>query len=252
MATPLSELLMVDPSLALSGEGLVWLEEDEEARHSIVISAAFMEWLRGERDIDLFSVIAPEDVEMADERRRQLVSLLGDAPTFSYQDAHLSREGEAVRVALLESAGPAAEVHADEWAFLQSHSFLASKVRHPLDAFRDAGAVIVEFGRKVGGQLVRRVIPAERVPRVLTAELMAKATVKWIVVGGATVGGGTLGGVLGTAIGGPPGAFIGGKAGGLGGGAIANAAVMAIDPRPAGPAPRYAGSGAAVEGLSTA
>jgi hypothetical protein len=116
------------------------------------------------------------------------------------------------------------------WAFLQSQSFLVSKLRHPLDAFRDAGSAIVEFGRDVGRNLIGQVIPADRIPPALTPGLISRAAAKWIVVGGATVGGGTLGGVVGTLIGGPAGAGLIGKTGGFASGALTKAAVMAIDP----------------------
>jgi hypothetical protein len=107
---------------------------------------------------------------------------------------------------------------------------MLSKVRHPLDSFREAGATTVEIGRRVGQQLIRRVIPREHVPDVLTPRLLAKVAAKWVVVGGATVGGGTLGGVTGLVIGGPVGATLGGKLGGFAAGAVSNAAVLGIDP----------------------
>ena len=224
---------MVDPSILFSEEGIAWLQEDRTARDGIVVPATVMRWLRGEIDLNRRWFIAQEDLEMIDQRREQLLNVLDGVSTFSYQAVDLSPDHDAVLRNLLEAhEGPFASngIHADEWAFLQSHSFLISKLRNPLDAFRDAGSVTVEFGRKVGRQLVLKVIKAEHVPPVLTPTLMAKATVKWIVIGGAAVGGGTLAGVVGTAIGGPAGGFYGGKAGGVAAGAIINAAVLAIDP----------------------
>jgi hypothetical protein len=64
----------------------------------------------------------------------------------------------------------------------------------------------------------------------LTKKLIATATVKWIVFGGASVGGGTLGAVAGTSIGGPIGGILGGKAIGFAAGNATKAAVLAIDP----------------------
>jgi hypothetical protein len=230
MATPVSDLLMVDPSLLLSEEGLAWLDKDESARRSIVIPAVFAEWLSGERELEIESLVAPEDLESVSERRARLNEILGEVAAFSHHEATLSRQAQAVLQSLLDSKDPIGELRADEWAFLQSHSFIASKVRHALDAFRDAGAVIVEFGRKVGRQLIAQVIPADKLPSVLTPKLMAVATIKWIFVGGAQVGGGTLGGVVGTAIGGTPGTILGGAAGRYAGRRVGQAAVMAIDP----------------------
>jgi hypothetical protein len=223
---------MVDPSLLLSEEGLAWLEEDENVPSGIIIPAVFAEWLGGQRDLDIGALVSPDDLELAYDRRSRLVEVLGDFTAFSYRDERLSdRSAQAVLEALLlQNADGLGELRADEWAFLQSHSVLASKLRGPHDAFRDAGATIVEFGRKVGRKLIGKVIPAERIPPVLTPGVIAKATIKWIVVGGAGVGGGTLGGVIGTVAGGPTGAFIGSKALGTLAGALTTAACLVIDP----------------------
>ncbi len=107
---------------------------------------------------------------------------------------------------------------------MQTHSFLVSKLRRPLDAFRDAGSVILEFGQRMEDYLIRQVIPADAVPSVFTPGFRAKVGAKWIVVGGATIGGGTRGGVLG-GLGG-----LGGLVGSFVSGTLAKAAVVAIDP----------------------
>jgi hypothetical protein len=113
---------------------------------------------------------------------------------------------------------------------LQTQSAMLSKLRHPVEAFRDAGAFIVEVGRKTGVRLIEQVIPKEHLPEGLGNRVLAKAAAKWLVIGGAAVGGGTVGGIAGTLIGGPAGGFIGGKAAGFGAGKVTSAAVLAIDP----------------------
>jgi hypothetical protein len=218
---------MLDPSFLFSEDGLAWVEENDDVREGVVVPATFTQWLREERDLDLEALLAPEDLDAAAGRRDRLISLLGEIPDYSYVGADLTRGAEEVLGFLLAGGD---DLRADEWAFLQSHSFLVSKLRHPLDAFRDAGAVIVEFGRKVGLNLLGQVIPKEKIPPVLDQKLMVKAAAKWIVVGGANVGGGTFGGVAGTVLGGGVGAVLGGAAGRYAGDRAAKAAVMAIDP----------------------
>jgi hypothetical protein len=222
-------LLFLDPSFIFAEDGLEWLESDRDARDGVVVSAAFVEALTSARALDL-SLLALEDVSAARDRHPRIVAALSDVRAFSHREVRLEEGAQVVQAALLDSTDPSSGVGADEWAFLQSYSFMLSKVRHPLDSFREARATTVEIGRKAGGQLIRRVIPREHVPDVLTPRLMAKAAAKWVVVGGATVGGGTLGGVAGLVLGGPVGAALGGKLGGFAAGAVSNAAVLAIDP----------------------
>lgn len=222
---------MVDPSLLLSREGIEWLGEDPAARSAIVIPAVFAEWLAGSRDLDLRALIAPEDLQLVDEHRARLTDILADVAVFSYRDAvALGPASRSVLDALLSSEDPVGELRADEWAFLQSHSSLASKLRRPLDAFRDAGATIVEVGRKAARTLIEQVIPAEHIPAILTPQLLARVTIKWVIVAGSGVGGESLGAVVGTLVGGPPGALIASKLTGLAAEQLTTAAVLAIDP----------------------
>jgi hypothetical protein len=231
VAIPNSGLLMTDPSFLLSASGFTWVQ-DQAVRRSIAVPAAFGEWLTGQRDLDIEPLIAPDDLEAVGDRRPRLVETLADFTLFSYADAgsQLPREVQTVLRNLLESEDGLGRLYADEWAFLQSQSNLLSKIRHPIDAFRDAGAAVVEVGRRTRDVLVTKVIKPEHVPPVLTPGLVGKVAAKWLIVGGAAVGGGTLGGVLGTLAGGPVGGVLGGKAGGWGAGALSGAAVLAIDP----------------------
>jgi hypothetical protein len=223
-------LLMVDPSLLLSGEGLAWLREEPLARRGVIVPATFRRWLVDEVDLDLTRIVAPDDAEQLTERHDLLRELLGDFPDFSHRERRLQRGAEDVRRALLSGSDPNRELWADEWVFLQSHSVLVAKLRSALDAFRDAGGAILEVGRREGMELIRNVIRPEHIPPALTPQLIARATAKWVVVGGAGIGGGTLGGLLGTSVGGPVGGVIGAGAGRLMGRKAAGAAVLAIDP----------------------
>lgn len=227
---PTAGRLIVDPSLLLSDDGLSWLEQDGSARAAIIIPATFAEWLAGTVEIDRSVLFSPEDIEFYAERRARLDSVLGGVPSFSHREVALRpRAVEAVRRTLFDVGDPVAILHADEWAFLQSHSVMLSKLRRPLRAFRDAGSAIVEFGRKTGTGLLEQVIPKQSLPETVTAKVVGTAVAKWVVVGGAAAGGGTLAGVAGTALGGPAGPWIG-KLGLWAGGRLGQAAVLAIDP----------------------
>jgi hypothetical protein len=222
---------MADPSWLLSREGLAWLEEDPETLGALIVPRTLVAWFDNEVDLDPFVLMAPEDAERFNSQRDRVESLVRRLPSFSHREVQLTpRSLEEVRNALIAEGGALGELHADEWAFLQSQSAMLSKLSRPIDAFRDAGAFIVEVGRKTGVRLLERVIPREHLPETVTSKVLAKAAAKWVVLGGAAVGGGTLGGIAGTVIGGAPGAFIGGKVGGFGAGAIADAALLAIDP----------------------
>jgi hypothetical protein len=227
---------MVDPSLLLSEEGSAWFVEDPTVRSHVVVAGTAMRWLQGEVDVDPARLLSSEDSQAYDERRHQLLPLLSNVPTFSYAQVapQLNLEHNAVLRNLLQDATTSElavnRLYADEWAFLQSQSMLISKLRRPLDAFREAGSAVVEFGRDVGWKLVRRVIPEEHLPSSLTGKLMVRATVKWIVLGGAAIGGGTLGAMVGTSVGGPVGGMLGKKAAGVLAEEAARAAVLAIDP----------------------
>ena len=223
--------ILVDPSFLCSGDGLEWLEADPDLRMVAVAPRTLVELLLGGDDYELRALLAPEDAERFSDRRDRIETVLREIGSFSHREVALGpRSVEEVRLSLVAERTLSGEVHADEWAFLQTHSAMLSKLRRPLDAFRDAGAVIVEFGRKSGAKLLQQVIPKEHLPPSVTKKLIATAAVKWIVLGGASVGGGTLGAVAGTSIGGPLGGTVGGKALGFAAGNAAKAAVLAIDP----------------------
>jgi hypothetical protein len=235
MAETSPELLMVDPSTLFSEDGIAWLSEDPKAPGGIVVASTVVRWIRGEIDLSPSRFVASEDRRAVDERRELLRPLLDGVATFSYQQAagQLTSEQNAVLLSLLrtnELPGGVGRLFADEWAFLQSHSFLVSKVRKVLEAFRTAGSVIIEFGERVSEDVVRQTFKAERVPPVLTGTVLARAGAKWLVLGGVSAGGGTLGGLVGTAVGGPAGGVLGGMAGGLLARNAAKPAVIALDP----------------------
>jgi hypothetical protein len=86
--------------------------------------------------------------------------------------------------ALLEDPRPDAEILADEWAFLHSGTWMAAARRRSINAFRDAGAVVVEYGRRLRDEIVQAVVPSAHVPSVLSADFLTRVAVKWLILGG--------------------------------------------------------------------
>jgi hypothetical protein len=224
--------LISDPSLLLSPAGAEVVEEARGVGVEIVVPQTFVEALEGRIDLNLEALVAPEDLDALGasvDQARQLLAT-GVLVPFSADGVELRGDAQSVLGQLLSNDDPIARLDADEWAFLQSNSWLASKLRRPLDAFRDAGAVIVEVGRDFGMKLIGEVIPSDHIPPNVTPELVMRASVKWLVVGGAGFGGGTLGGSLGTMVGGPVGGTVGHVLVGRAVKRAAKATVLAIDP----------------------
>lgn len=208
-----STRLMADPSLLLSQAGERMLEEGSP---NLVVSQSFLDILRvdGEIDFDFFQVFRADDDDTDPssyvERIREITH---DVPGFSYQTALeenlLDEESRRVLDRILESDDPLAAIDADQWAFLNSHSWLGSQSRRALDVFRRARAVVIEASRDIGIKLLDEVIPMDGRPDGVDAALIRRGMVKWLVVGGAGIGGGTLGGLLGAALAGPIGTLVG-------------------------------------------
>ena len=189
-----SDLLFLDPSFLFSAEGIGWLQEDSRARQEIVVSAAFAQWLHSGLHLDdVLALVSSEDLDEIEMRRAALSQLLRSSPTFDSHGAELSPEDEEVLLFLREPGGLVAATLADEWAFLQSHSWALSKLHLPLDRFRDAGAAVLEYGRKLREEMFDVVIPQRGAPPAVTRTLLAKAAAKWLIVGGAGAGGSLLG-----------------------------------------------------------
>ncbi|HEX5713234.1 MAG TPA: hypothetical protein VFX85_07975 [Solirubrobacterales bacterium] len=234
MPDPHAPRLMADPSLLLSAGGQQILEENAIP---LVVSQTFLDWLGDGREIDAepFRADDPDAVNPFSfiDRVRELVQA-NDVPGFSYETALaeglLDDQARLVLDRILARDDPLAQIDADQWAFLNSHSWLGSQARRAFHAFREAGAVVLTAGREIGLELLGEVIPLEDRPEGVNAGLILLGVVKWLVVGGATIGGGALGGIAGTFVGGPVGGWIGEQLGEHGGEALATAAVVAIDP----------------------
>jgi len=185
---------MIDPSLLLKEGTLDWIEEGPEL---FVVSATFKA-LFAERQVSPGSRLLPPGEPYATERDRdRVLALLNRVDAFSYSDENLDDAGGSVTSSLLASGDPADAVYADEWVFLASHSVMFSAVRHPLNALRRAGVVVVEYGRRVLETAVNMVVPKEHQDRYNASALFARGAIKWLVVGGVAFAGGAVGGGAG-------------------------------------------------------
>lgn len=222
------ERLMADPSFLLSEEGLAMANSTAEAGRALIVPATFDSWLQEGRRIEPEGLVAPEDFEASDERFAQLQALSADGVLrpFSHREADLQEGSNEVLAGILELGDPLSVLWADEWAFLQSNSWLVSKLRHGLDAFGRAGAFVIELGRDARQQLLEQVLPKGKIPEELTPKVLASAAAKWVVLGGASSGTGAL---IGLAIGGPLG-FVAVPLAGAGAKAIASKLLIAADP----------------------
>jgi len=196
------ELLMLDPSFVLSREGADWLASDHAALHQTVVPMTFMAWMQEGGPLeDVLALVAPDDRDGLAGRRGEIWELFSQMQTFSAQDAQLTENDEEIRVALLERGDPVSLMIADEWAFLQSQSWAIAKLPVMLDAFRDAGAAVVQYGRRLREEMIAVVIPQKGAPPALTPKLLTTAAAKWVVVGGAGAAGASLGAIGGAVFG---------------------------------------------------
>jgi hypothetical protein len=135
---------MIDPSLALTDEGIALFEDDEIARQ-MTVSRAFFELLDDENrwaELEVFGVVP--DANVIFRLRRALEPVWVEK--FSYAEAEgLSVEAEGIRGALLEDGEPLGEVAADQWAFLVARSWLLDRLRRFLERIRRAGARVIEL-----------------------------------------------------------------------------------------------------------
>ena len=132
----------------------------------------------------------------------------------SVSDAHLEPALHEIGEQLHASGDLADLVDAEHWVYVASHSVMFSRLRRPLDAFRTAGAVLVEYGRRVLDEALGPVIPKDHFDRYDPHELYARGLVKWLIVGGGDAAAG----------------FCGGPAGAVAGSGIPGVLVRAADP----------------------
>lgn len=183
---------MVDPSLLLTEPGVQWLETSEDARAAAVVSYGFAEAVRIGDDDVLLRFVDSDDAGSISEARERLLYVLDGIDAFTHQQINrLPARSANVRRQLLRSEDDG-EILADEFVYLVTHSWLLAKTRHVLDALRRAGVRIREhtppYGDRLRRELIEQVIPAANIPAELTDEVQARAAIKWVIVGGTTLG----------------------------------------------------------------
>ncbi len=189
--------LMIDPSLALRTETLSWLGSPGVIG-SIAVSRTFVRALEaGNPSISGF-VRRPNR-----ETSISLLSVLEPAEKFSHEDARdLDPLARLVLEQLVVEAKPTTEILADEWAFLNSRSWVAARTKFAFDAFHRAGAHMTVLARRSMRLLVARTlkIPGNELPAVITGAMLRRTGLKWLAAGVTPFVGSVLTPPLGPAI----------------------------------------------------
>jgi hypothetical protein len=136
--------VMIDPSLALTDDGIA-LFGDERMARGLAVSRSFYEALDDEAR---WSELEAFGVEVDGERIRRLRQAL--EPTwiekFSYEDVEtLTDDSRAIRDALLGDGEGLADAAADQWVFLVSRSWLLDKATRFLERVGRAAAQVWEL-----------------------------------------------------------------------------------------------------------
>jgi hypothetical protein len=152
--------VILDPSVLFRPQALDVFEDSPEL---FVVSQSFLYDLQDDAFAPTIALLSAGRKYANDpDRERQCERVLAfcqQATTFSYEEGGPSGLDAEVTTQLLTSRATMARVWADEWVFLQTHSIMFSAARRPLDAFRRAGAAIVEYSRRVLDEVVDVVIP---------------------------------------------------------------------------------------------
>lgn len=191
-----SDHFMIDPSLLLTRSKLTWARK-RDVSEAAVISKSFYEAVRHGRHDSLLPFVASRDRDTVGLAAEALRPVLRPMEKFSHRSVtSLPTEAEAVRVALEASKSPGADILADEWSYLVTHSWLVAKRKAVLTRIRRAGADVLEITPRpaiakrredVIRQLISVVIPEAKVPAVLTPDVWQKAEIKWVIYVGAIV-----------------------------------------------------------------
>ena len=185
------ELVMLDPSLLLSSRTFpivqsAWrLGELEGALFPTSFATAMRERNISERALQFFGArtLMPD---LADVRRFLLEASpieLDQSRASSWADIAFAQRLKAkVRDPIVFGT------LLDEWTFLTSKSWVASRVRRPFSAFIRAGGVAIEWGGRNFDRVAARVlrIPRQEMPRPLTRGQRLRAVTKWIAAGGSS------------------------------------------------------------------
>ena len=182
----------MDASILVSDRGVRWLERlSGSEADSFITSAAFRRLLgRPGQLYGMFQASRPQFGGISQDefiqRMRGLEREIDRLPAFDHTGALLDDARAIAVMQELLNLGPIGEVWADEWAFLNSHSWLVSRSRAVIEAFRDAGAGVIEFRQKALLALLQMSqAGGGPLPPGLSPHLTKRIAAKWIVAGGA-------------------------------------------------------------------
>jgi hypothetical protein len=179
--------VILDTSVLFTEEVLDWLSDPELSR-ALVVSDALWQRLEDPEAAERFAPYAHPTPDQITKVREALVG--NEITRFSYRDVtELPPGASQICDVLLSSDEPLGDVLADEWAFLTSQSIavIAEQTRDALDAFRRAGAEVLEVSRsqmEQGLKAVRSRIPKPLLKVMKFIGRFPWRTPKWLVVGG--------------------------------------------------------------------
>lgn len=185
--------VIVDPSLLLipqSSEALLSAIRIGDPRlepFKFLVSKAFAEALRDvEKNISMLRYFGPKG-EMVDLRYLRNVIEQGQL-LVPFRPEVVSEDLEEFQFRLVQilKDSTVASILQEEWALLQSQSWMIARVRKPFAAFTKAGAVVLEVSREAFDVAVRRTLRAPQASIVSRADKL-RAVAKWIAVAGSSV-----------------------------------------------------------------
>lgn len=186
------EQLMLDPSLFVSRRGIGAIESAWRLGEleNVALPASFAFALRegsiSERALRFFGARAdlPDLLPMSK-------SLASEMRLREYEPKPENLKGLLLheRLGAIAKDTLVFEVLAQEWQFLNSESWIASRIKKPFSAFVRAGGVAIEWGRRAFDRSAAKVlkIPPREMPRALASRQRLRAVSKWIAVGGPVV-----------------------------------------------------------------
>jgi hypothetical protein len=188
---------MLDPSLLLYSDSLEVRESLQDASQQVFVPQSFQQLIEtGELAYRVAQFLAPRAHRRPTDNLVERSRWILDEPLVGAWAPDTARVSTR-RMPELPDAIPAEvrNIWLDEWLFLQTESWLASRIREPFDSFVNGGAVAIQLGRKAFDRLAARTlkIPSvEDVPTSLAPGQRLRAVAKWTAV---AVSGGAAGAI---------------------------------------------------------
>jgi hypothetical protein len=186
--------VILDPSVIFSEEALGWIA-DPELSPLLVVSRALVARLQDGTGGEQFLPYANPNPQQIERVRNALAAR--EIAVFSFNEAAeqgvLPDGAREICERLLEGDEPLGDVLADEWAFLttQSLAVLRERAKHAIDAFRRAGAQVIEVASDAmrdALSTIRQHIPAPVLDAMKRLDPLAQEFPKWLLLGGEIAG----------------------------------------------------------------